>query len=179
MSDFNTLFYYKREDGTWSDDLSGWANRAFLFGDGIFETMIFIHGQIRFSKYHMQRLQEGMEVLGIYPDRLTSLDSLEHFLCELPVSNESLRVRWNIYREGLGKYAPDDNFSKETLQIEPLKKTGTVKFNSYISQGVYTPQTYWSHCKTLSALTYVMASKEKIIKGYGRSGHIEYQRLCF
>ena len=40
-------------------------DRSFLFGDSLFETLRYHHGQYHLLEYHLQRLRRGCEVLGI------------------------------------------------------------------------------------------------------------------
>ena len=41
MVGFDTIFLYRHQDGIWSDHADEFHNRGFLFGDGLFETMVF------------------------------------------------------------------------------------------------------------------------------------------
>ena len=40
-------------------------NRAFKYGDGLFETMRMIKGELKFAELHSIRLQKGMKALKI------------------------------------------------------------------------------------------------------------------
>lgn len=163
VNDFETIYLYKQEDGNWTPDPILWHNRGFLFGDGIFETMVFLHGKIRFAEQHYERLCHGLEQLGIDRDRLSKLDQVQETIGELALPATSLRIRWNIFRSGVGKYTPEDNFSSESLIIQSFHRAPSVKFNAYISNSIRVPDSPWSHCKTLSALHYVMAAQERSI----------------
>jgi len=162
MNVFDTVFLFKHENDEWSRDNLPWHNRAFLFGDGLFETMVFQNNKIRFSGDHEIRLLEGLEVLGLDKKGVSSIHQIEEILNSHFTSENPYRVRWNIYRRGLGKYSPTEKFTYETLQIEPFKKSGKLKINSYISERIKVPESPWSKCKTLSALTYVMANQERV-----------------
>jgi len=162
MNDFETVYYFKHSNGYWSEDPGLWHNRGFLFGDGLFETMVLNKGKIRFSDQHFSRLKEGLDVLGMDGTKLSTLDQIEQQVQEIGITTPVFRLRWNVFRAGQGKYAPSDDLVLETLQIQAFQKPPAVKFNAYISSNVFVPESAWSHCKSLSAITYVMAAKEKL-----------------
>ena len=163
VNDFETIYLYKQEDGNWMTEPIIWHNRGFLFGDGIFETMVILEGKISFGQQHYERLCLGLEQLGMDKDKLSKLEQVEEIINGLALPARTLRVRWNIFRSGIGKYTPQDNFSSETLIVEAFHKAPSIKFNAYISNVFRVPDSPWSHCKTLSALPYVMAAKERAI----------------
>jgi 4-amino-4-deoxychorismate lyase len=164
MSVFDTVFLFKYENDKWSLESLPWHNRAFLFGDGLFETMVFQNNKIRFSEDHELRLLEGLDVLGLDKTGVSSIHQIEEILNSHFPSVNPLRVRWNIYRRGLGKYSPKEKFTYETLQVEPFTKPEQYKTNAFISEKIKVPESPWSKCKTLSALTYVMANQERITR---------------
>ena len=165
MSDINTVLLYKHDGEIWSPEEPMIQNRGFLFGDGLFETMVFIHGKIRFSQDHEARLSEGLKQLGIEKDNLSSIQEIESCLQQYYCENSVLRVRWNVFREGRGKYTPIQNTTQENLQIQKMQKAPIIKKSAYLSENINIPRSPWSHCKTLSALTYVMANRERQQKG--------------
>lgn len=162
MNVFDTVFLFKHENDEWSLDSLPWHNRAFLFGDGLFETMVFQNNKIRFSKDHELRLLEGLDVLGLDKTGVSSIHQIEEILNSYLSSENPFRVRWNIFRRGFGKYSPPEKFTYESLQIEPFTKPEQYKTNAFISEKIKVPESPWSKCKTLSALTYVMANQERI-----------------
>jgi 4-amino-4-deoxychorismate lyase len=166
MVEFDTIFLYKNIDGKWSDRADDFHNRGFLFGDGLFETMVFTKGKIRFATKHTQRLLASLTTLSLQNDRLSKINEIEVFLFEKWGDNKHLRIRWNIYRSGLGKYTPETNQTLESLQIHHFNPAPSLKENAYISKTIHISKTPWSHCKTLSALPYVMANQERMSKGY-------------
>ncbi|MCR9015451.1 aminotransferase class IV [Aquiflexum gelatinilyticum] len=166
MVGFDTIFLYKHNDGIWADGAEEFHNRGFLFGDGLFETMVYSNGKIRFGNEHLERLNEGLKILFIENDGLSRLNEIENLLHEIWGNKKSLRVRWNVYRSGLGKYTPEENHVIESLQVQSLFPTPIQKEKAYLSQYVFIQKTPWSHCKTLSAIHYVMANLERKSKGF-------------
>jgi 4-amino-4-deoxychorismate lyase len=144
---------------------SNLPNRASFFGDGIFETFVYENNQIKFGEYHYERALKGCEVLGLEKSMLTPLSVLEDLL-NLKIKNKSMRVRWNIYRGGLGKYTPEENFVVENFLIQPFIRASEFKTKAFFSDRITVPSLPWSNCKTLSALIYVMAGQEKVQKGF-------------
>lgn len=140
------------------------VNRAALFGDGIFETMVYRNGRIRFSKEHEERLQAGLNQLKIIPSGL-SVQILEAYVKQQFPKESQLRIRWNVFRRGLGKYTPLDNSAQDLILIQPLDQPILTKSQAYISKDITIAPSPWSHCKTLNALPYVMANIERKEKG--------------
>lgn len=161
MNAFKTVYYYKHPEGNWSEDPSSLHNRGFLFGDGLFETMVLKKGKIRFAEQHFGRLKEGLVLLGMDDQKLSSMDQIEQLVQEIAITMPLFRLRWNVFRGGQGKYGPTEDITMETLQIQPFQKPPSVKFNAYISPKVFISESPWSQCKSLSSITYVMAAKER------------------
>src|SRR5690554_1632908 len=135
-------------------------NRAMLFGDGIFETIIFWHGGIRFAKEHQERLNKGMNLLKMIPSGLT-IQHIEQYIKRNFPDEKQLRIRWNVYRIGLGKYTPLDHHTKDQVLIQSLNQPSKIKKKSYISTTISISPSPWSKCKTLNGLPYVMANIER------------------
>lgn len=165
MFDFETMIWSKEGDKYWVEETSQILNRGFLFGDGLFETMVFLEGKIRFSQLHWERLKQGCGILGLDIFTLTDIFELERLLAEKFGTNTDLRVRWNVFRNGLGKYTPETDTISELLQIQAFKQPVKIKKTTYISDTIQVPSSNWSHCKTLNALIYVMANRERKQKG--------------
>jgi 4-amino-4-deoxychorismate lyase len=136
------------------------VNRAVFFGDGVFETMVYTDGRIRFAKEHGERLATGLKQLKIIPSGL-SMQYLEEFLVQRFLGEKDLRIRWNVFRGGLGKYTPTSNDAKDLILVQDLDKPIKIKNRAYISKTIAISASPWSHCKTLNALPYVMANIER------------------
>jgi len=165
MSEIDTILISPLPNGAFEIANKEQANRAAFFGDGLFETMIFQDNKIRFSTGHQQRLEEGLNQLKLNPTGISTIEKIENYLQEKFQHNGLLRVRWNVFRSGLGKYTPQSNNCQELILLQPHTLPPKIKYTSYISKMISVPRSTWSHCKTLNALTYVMANIERKEKG--------------
>jgi 4-amino-4-deoxychorismate lyase len=157
------MYLEKDPSGGWS--FGRRANRAAFFGDGIFETMVFTNGRIRFGNHHLARLNSGLRVLQLASKGIPTLKDLEKSLVITLGKEENWRVRWNIFRAGLGKYTPSTEGIRETLYIQPFQSAPLIKKTSALSKTVKLFPTPWANCKTLNALPYVMVNLERASLG--------------
>ena len=143
-------------------------NRALRYGDGLFETMLWKDGDIRFLDLHIERLQQGMQTLQL--EEYTKFDAFfirsktEELIRKNNMIGQQVRVRLVIYRGGGGTYAPETNKPVYALQIARMppvlrdKKLGLIV-------DLYTdfkkPYSDLSHLKSNNALIYVMAGLYK------------------
>src|SRR5436305_12321070 len=76
------------------------SNRSFKYGDGVFETIRVVQGNIQLQQYHFERLFNGLKILSIRYDHLDSnmLSGNIIELCTLNQCLHSARVRLAVYR---------------------------------------------------------------------------------
>lgn len=143
-------------------------NRALRYGDGLFETMLWKDGDIRFLDFHVERLQGGMQLLQF--DEYTKFDTFfirsktEELIRKNNMIGQVVRVRLIVYRAGGGLYAPDTNRPVYCLQVSRLPASLRDKKLGLIVD-LYTdlkkPYSGLSHLKSNNALIYVMAGLYK------------------
>ncbi|MBU8891546.1 MAG: aminotransferase class IV [Bacteroidales bacterium] len=147
------------------------GNRAFCYGDALFETMHANGTEIQFFEDHMIRLKYGMQVLKMEIPTIIESGFLEKEIIKLLHKNklyQGVRIRLSIFRNTGGKYTPADNnisYVAETEFIEndyyELNQKGlTIDLYNEIKK----PVNQFSNLKTSNALLYVMAgqyAKEK------------------
>lgn len=86
-------------------------NRAFLYGDGVFETLRAVNGKLLFWEDHYFRLMASMRILrmeipmSFTPDFLET--ELQKTIDACGLSNQAARVRITVYRDGQGTYRPE------------------------------------------------------------------------
>ncbi|MFC3414945.1 aminotransferase class IV [Algoriphagus hitonicola] len=161
MSDFETGYFSEGNLGGWklASDLP-FPNRAMAFGDGLFETMVYDGEKIRFFDHHIDRLKNGMHLLGLDMSELNPEEILS-----LIHSVEPKRIKWTVYRAGAGKYYPENCKIHQVVQIAPLANIPDHNLRAVFSQRVFLTHSIISHCKTLNSLPYVLAALERKERG--------------
>ncbi len=145
----------------------GVSNRAFKYGDGLFESMRLVNGQLKFADLHADRLQQGMKALKLEGYSLLDSWFLKDKAQELGVWNKAKhgRLRLTVYRDAGGLYTPDDNKSGWCLELIPDEVSNYRLNQKGLIMDVYTevlkPVNYLSNYKTCNALPYVMAGLYK------------------
>ncbi|MCI0922122.1 aminotransferase class IV [Sphingobacterium rhinopitheci] len=143
-------------------------SRAFRYGDGLFETMLYQNGEIRFLPFHVERLQSSMERLHF--DNPQKFDeyfikiATDELIRKNNMIGQRVRVRLIVYRDGGGLYAPISNKAGFIIQVDRIitslkdKKIGLIV-------GLYEEykKSYsdLSDIKSNNALIYVMAGLYK------------------
>ncbi len=149
------------------DDLKiGINNRAFQYGDGIFETMHASGNKVQFFYEHIERLIRSMKVLKMeVPVRFT-IDTmgLQQEISKLLNKNKlfkGARVRMSVFRQSGGFYAPQTNETEYTIQCSALS---SYKYD-FNTKGIFVdvydeitkPINYLSRIKLISSTLFVMA----------------------
>jgi branched-subunit amino acid aminotransferase/4-amino-4-deoxychorismate lyase len=139
-------------------------NRGFKYGDGLFESMRFSNGKLKFADLHSDRLQSGMKALRL--EGYSQIDSyfLQEKAEELCRRNKILhnaRLRLSVFRNGGGLYTPLENKYAYTLEATPLNSHLYELNPKGLIMDVYedVPKALniLSNFKTSNALLYVMA----------------------
>lgn len=160
MNENDTVNLVRRSgDSNWN--VHSAPSRAALFGDGIFETMVFTDGKIRFASAHQTRVDQGVKALKLDATGLSDITEIEKLVNTTVGESRSWRIRWDIFRSGQGKYTPEVNRCSEQLTIQAFSPAPKIKKNAYLSTEIQVHPSPWSHCKTLNCLPYVMANLER------------------
>jgi branched-chain amino acid aminotransferase/4-amino-4-deoxychorismate lyase len=140
-------------------------NRAFCYGDGLFETIVTGPDRINLIEYHFDRLKRGCEKLSIQMP-LQNATELINIIDQLVEENEmtgDIRAKLQVWRQSGGLYTPEQKGSNFLLKVNNNEAN---KFYNQIgsisdcqsSQLVYSQI---SDVKTLNALPYILAGIEK------------------
>jgi branched-chain amino acid aminotransferase len=139
-----------------SDPVLHYDNPGFKYGDGLFETIKVIKGQIPLAEYHFKRLFHGMAVLHLSNEALRQ-NSLTSFIFDLCSANKCLdlsRVRLQVYRNNQGAA----NFLIEAIALEPGTNRWHLNgFTIDIFPAARKSIDIYSNLKSSNFLPYVMA----------------------
>ena len=101
-------------------------NRAFLYGDGVFETVKIINNKILFLEDHYFRLMSSMRVVRMEIPMNFTMEFLEEQILTLVNKNgltSSSRARITVYRNDGGYYLPQNNTISFLIHAVALENT--------------------------------------------------------
>lgn len=113
-------------------------NRAFRYGDGLFETMRFTNGQIRLWDLHTARLWKSLEWLGYSIPALFTPDALKQEITGLLAKNKQkgdARIRLTVFRGNGGLYDPGTGL-QYLIESWPLERETGLNSNGLVT-GIY------------------------------------------
>jgi branched-chain amino acid aminotransferase len=87
-------------------------NRAFLYGDALFETVKIVDGKILFLEEHYFRLMASMRIVRMEIPMNFTMEYLEEQILSVVEANsfsDSARARITVYRNDGGYYLPKNN----------------------------------------------------------------------
>lgn len=144
------------------------SNRAFRYGDSLFESIRYTNGKIMFLADHVKRIKLSMTTLRMnVPAEFTTgnIESLILHLLEQNNIKQDARIRLTVFRNEGGFYTPDTNDISFLIETEALETTGYQLNQKGLWVDVYAEIKKQinkiSNLKTGSALLYVMAGITK------------------
>jgi branched-chain amino acid aminotransferase len=139
-------------------------NRAFAFGDGLFETIRMVRGKAAFWEDHYFRLMAGMRILRMEIPMDFTPEYFESMFAELLNANgldqASARMRLTVYRKTGGRTTPTQRGVDWVLTMERIPE----EMYTLNAQGLtidlykdhFKPRGLLSNYKTLQCLPYVL-----------------------
>lgn len=145
-------------------------DRGLLFGDGVFETMLLINGELPFWALHHERLLKGLVYLGITVESLALRQSIDELIAYAK-SNQALRhaehplILKVIVTRGQGSrgytYSPEQQ-SNLIVQLFPFTANKNLVNGVKVHLCKHRLQAVdWVGLKTLNQLPYVLAAGER------------------
>lgn len=115
-------------------------NRGLRYGDGVFETLKVLKGNIIFPDEHFARLWKGMQLLSFDIPRHFSPEMLTTAILQLAEKNNCIgaaRIRLSIYRGDGGLYDPINHIPHYLIQTWPLKEYKLELNSNGLVVGIY------------------------------------------
>lgn len=165
------MFLVYNSDILAETDFQIFANdRAFRYGDGLFETVRYERNRIQFWPDHFARLTVGMKALHLnMPSGLTEI-TVHQLITDLLVANQltdqPARIKIQVWRQTGGLYTPTTNRANILITAQPGRPFAiTERANVGIYEAVRLTYSPFSGVKTLNSLPYVMAGIAKQERG--------------
>lgn len=100
------------------------SNRAFLYGDGVFETLKIVNNKILYLEDHYFRLMASMRIVRMQIPANFTLEFIEQQILALVNElniNDSARVRFTVFRNDGGFYLPETRTISYIIQAFPIE----------------------------------------------------------
>ncbi|MCU0322623.1 MAG: aminotransferase class IV [Chitinophagaceae bacterium] len=140
-------------------------NRSFRYGDGCFETMKAVNGQIIHAKEHFERFFSSLELLQFEkPNYLTAAYLTEHVskLLQQNGNTKLARIRLTLFRGNGGLYDAENHFPNYIIQTWNLNESNNKLNENGLVIDVYKDARkvcdHFSHLKSNNYLSYAMAA---------------------
>jgi len=143
----------------------GIKNRAFRYGDALFESMHANGMSVYFFEKHFTRLTYGMKMLKMeIPYNFSMVFMANEIESTLHKNRlfQGARVRLMVFRNGSGLYSPETNKISYLIEVEKLE-SDTYDYNvKGLIIGIYTEvrltRSIFSNLKTGNSLPYILAA---------------------
>ena len=140
-------------------------NRAFLYGDGVFETVKIINNKILFLEDHYFRLMASMRVVRMEIPMNFTMEYFEEQILNLVQQKDiasSARVRITVFRNDGGLYLPKTNDVSFLIHAAPLENTlyalNTAEYEVDLYKDFYVAKQLLSSIKTTNKMINVTGS---------------------
>lgn len=148
-------------------------NRAFRYGDGVFESIRLINGKAQFLKDHLDRLYKGMRLLNLQIPEQLHIYHIEESIKALSKQNnlnEGARIRLTVFRNGGGLYTPNENTVSWVFEMSEMSSVYALNAHGF-DIDIYGEHlksiNEFARLKSANALFYVMAANYKKEKKLG------------
>ena len=139
----------------------GWQNRAFKYGDGIFDTLKFQDKNLHFIEDHYFRLMSSMRMLRMKIPLNFTLEYYEAQIIKTLSENgiqDRGRVRVNVYREDGGYYAPISNKVSFLIETDALTNKEHINYEIELYKDFQTASGLLGTIKTNNRIINVLGS---------------------
>ena len=134
-------------------------NRAFKYGDALFETIRVNNGKVVFLEDHYFRLMASMRMLRMEISMAFTLEFFEKEILSTVVANElkEARVRFSVFRNNGGLYLPIDNATSYIIEADLLSSSLKTDYEVDLFKDHYVYSGMLSTLKTNNKILNVIA----------------------
>lgn len=139
-------------------------NRAFRFGDGLFETIRMQDDKLLWIDDHFLRLEKGLKTLGFNNDNISRNHIISQMM-DLARKNglQTGKIRLMVFRGNGGAYCPPSDNTDYLITAEPVDNPNYQMTSRGDSIGVFPeifkPMNSLAPIKSANGLLYVMAAR--------------------
>lgn len=142
-------------------------NRAFRYGDSLFETIRTCNNKLMFLRDHITRLKLGMTVLRMNVPAEFNTENIYELIIQLLKHNAhapNARIRLTVFRNEGGYYTPETNDISFLIESSELESEYTLNHKGFwvdVYSDIKKSINKLANIKTGNALLYVMAGLAK------------------
>ncbi|MDG1508530.1 MAG: aminotransferase class IV [Flavobacteriaceae bacterium] len=136
-------------------------NRAFKYGDSVFETIKVVHGKLVFWEEHYFRLMASMRMLRMKIPMNFTLEFLEEQILKtvsVNENNKNTRARLSVTRKDGGFYTPNTNEIDYLIESQEIEYSTKPSYKVDLFKDFYVYSGYLSTVKTNNKLIHTLAS---------------------
>ena len=136
-------------------------NRAFKYGDSVFETIKVVHGKLVFWEEHYFRLMASMRMLRMNIPMNFTLEFLEEQILKTVSVNEhnkNTRSRLSVTRKDGGFYTPNTNEIDYLIESQEIEYSTKASYKVDLFKDFYMYSGHLSTVKTNNKLIHTLAS---------------------
>jgi branched-subunit amino acid aminotransferase/4-amino-4-deoxychorismate lyase len=140
-------------------------NRSFRYGDGCFETMKIVNGNICLEGLHFERLFASLELLQFEKPNYLTPDYLKEQILQLAQKNKHnklVRIRLTFFRGDGGLYDAENHFPNYIIQSWELNPQTNLLNENGLMVDIFKDAKKvcdnYSHLKSNNYLSYAMAA---------------------
>jgi len=140
-------------------------NRAFLYGDSIFETLKVLDNKILFLEDHYFRLMASLRIVRMEIPMNFTMEYMEEQVIALTTTMPaaaSYRVRISFFRKQGGRYLPINNDTEFIITAEilkePLYSLNTDRYEVELFKDYYVPKQLLSTLKSTNKMVQITGS---------------------
>ncbi|MAD97163.1 MAG: aminotransferase class IV [Flavobacteriaceae bacterium] len=136
-------------------------NRAFLYGDSVFETIKVSNNRVVFMEDHYFRLMASMRMMRMKIPMSFTLEFLQEEIMKtvkLQDDSPQYRVRLSVFRDEGGYYTPEKNTISYLIKVSPLVNPVREEYKIDVFKDFYVYSGLLSTIKTNNKMLNTLAS---------------------